>query len=130
MKRYPLVFCCLIPLMACTCTSAQPVYRCGNSYSQTPCGPDARPIQTDDARSEAQRAAAQAGAARDKALADAMEAQRQRDEAMVRGSSPLQAHTKPARRSAKVQQPGVFTARGPGDPKKAKTKSKTKTSSP
>jgi hypothetical protein len=62
---------------------AQPVYRCGNSYSQTPCA-GAVTVQADDTRTDAQRAAAREGLARDKALGNAMEATRRKDEAQVR----------------------------------------------
>lgn len=62
--------------------AAQPIYRCANQYSQTPCA-NGHTIDSDDPRSEAQRQAAEQGLARDKALAHSMEAARQRDEAMA-----------------------------------------------
>ncbi len=60
--------------------NAQQVYRCGNSYSQTPCD-GAIAINTDDPRTEAQRAEAKAGLSSDKALAKDLEATRRKDEA-------------------------------------------------
>ncbi len=57
---------------------AQPVYRCGSSYSQTPCE-GAVTIQAEDPRTDAQRAAAKQGLARDKALVKEIEAQHRAD---------------------------------------------------
>ena len=55
------------------------IYRCGNSYSSTPCG-DAPALDVADARSDAQRRQADDVAARDKRLASWMEAgRRERD---------------------------------------------------
>jgi hypothetical protein len=62
--------------------NAQQVYRCGNSYSQTPCD-GAIAVNTDDPRTEAQRAEAKAGLSSDKALAKDLEATRRKDEAMA-----------------------------------------------
>ncbi len=67
-------------LLAVGSAGAQTVYRCGSSYSQTPCA-NAVEVQTDDPRSDAQRAAAREGLARDKALAKDLEASRRKDEA-------------------------------------------------
>ena len=61
---------------------AQVVYRCGNSYSQTPCA-DGKAISTDDSRTDAQRAAAREGLARDKALAKELDTDRRKEEAQV-----------------------------------------------
>jgi hypothetical protein len=60
--------------------SAQQVYRCGNSYSQTPCA-GAVAVPTDDPRTDEQRAQAKQGLASDKALAKDLEATRRKDEA-------------------------------------------------
>jgi FKBP-type peptidyl-prolyl cis-trans isomerase len=62
--------------------SAQTVYRCGNSYSQTPCA-GAIEVPVEDARTEAQRTAAREGLARDKALGKEMETTRRKDEAQM-----------------------------------------------
>jgi hypothetical protein len=73
--------CLTLPLLlACATASAQTVYRCGNSYSQTPCA-NGRTVQVEDPRSEDQRVAAREGLVRDKALAKEVEAERRRDEA-------------------------------------------------
>jgi hypothetical protein len=83
MKSFkPLVLPALALLLGCSGAGAQTVYRCGNSYSQTPCA-NAVAIQTDDPRTEEQRAAAQEGLVRDKALAKEMETARRRDEAQA-----------------------------------------------
>ena len=78
----PLVLPALALLLTCSGAQAQTVYRCGNSYSQSPCA-DARALEADDPRTEAQRAAAREGLARDKALAKEMDATRRRDEAQA-----------------------------------------------
>ena len=67
-------------LSVCQGASAQQVYRCGNSYSQTPCA-GAVAVQTDDPRTDEQRAQAKQGLASDKALAKELEATRRKDEA-------------------------------------------------
>jgi hypothetical protein len=78
----------LVPLVLLGCASciapvgAQTVYRCGSSYSQTPCA-GAAEVQVDDARTDVQRAAAREGLARDKALGKEMETSRRQDEAQV-----------------------------------------------
>jgi hypothetical protein len=55
--------------------TAQPVYRCGSEYSQSPC-PDARIVDASDARSEAQRGAAGRVAADEKQSGLRMEQER------------------------------------------------------
>jgi hypothetical protein len=132
-------------LLACTSAAAQQVYRCGSSYSQTPCS-GATAVPTDDARTEAQRAAAAQALRQDKLLAKEMEASRHKDEAMAvaraKAEQSAQAHnvaahkkmdetkareTKPRKkpasmRTVKVQEPGIFTATvGNDKPKKKKT---------
>lgn len=76
----------VLPSLAGLCmslaTHAQTVYRCGNSYSQTPCA-DGKAIPTDDSRTDAQRAAAREGLARDKKLAKELETDRRKEEAQV-----------------------------------------------
>ena len=52
-------------------TQAQEVYRCGSVYSQTPCA-QGRLVESDDSRSEAQRAEAARVAAREHRLASDM----------------------------------------------------------
>lgn len=58
-----------------TGAAGQNIYKCGSTYSQTPC-PDGKPIQINDSRSEAQRSAARQAAERDATRADAMESDR------------------------------------------------------
>jgi hypothetical protein len=58
-----------------------PVYRCGSSYSSTPC-PGGTAVDAGDARSAAQRAQAEAVKQREAALADQLAAERrERDRA-------------------------------------------------
>jgi hypothetical protein len=125
--------------------SAQQVYRCGNSYSQTPCA-GAVAVQTDDPRTDEQRAQARQGLSSDKALAKDLEATRRKDEAMAlaqRKTAPVNQSKKVAAvkttekkaankksgstRSAKVKdkEPEFFTATdgAPAKKKKASKKS-------
>ena len=69
-------------LCVCHGAAAQQVYRCGNSYSQTPCS-GAISVNTDDPRSDSQRAEAKQALASDKALTKELETRRQKDEALA-----------------------------------------------
>ena len=62
---------------------AQEVYRCGSTYSQTPC-PQGRLVEADDARSEAQRAEAARVAATERRLANEMRRDRLAEEAALK----------------------------------------------
>jgi hypothetical protein len=119
--------------------SAQVVYRCGSSYSQTPCA-NGVIIATDDARSESQRAAALQALDQDKQRAKDLEDARLKEEARAfareqaqRAAPAHQAgalgkaeeqtsrHLKPHKKNAglrtvKVQEAGVFTATGSAAP--------------
>ena len=77
-----LVLTSLAVLSICQSASAQQVYRCGSSYSQTPCT-GAIAVPTEDARTDEQRLAAKQALASDKALAKDMETSRRKDEAMA-----------------------------------------------
>ena len=111
---------------------AQNAYRCGNSYSQTPC-PGGVPVDTDDSRSKAQKSQSQAVIKRDLRTADSMEKTRlQQEEAQKRAAqrSPEKSATKsnaaePAKptQSAKKKSrtPEYFTARTQGDKNKKKS---------
>jgi G3E family GTPase len=77
-----LVLTSLAALGICHGASAQQVFRCGNSYSQTPCT-GAIAVNTDDPRTDAQRAQAKQGLSSDKALARELEATRRKDESMA-----------------------------------------------
>jgi len=62
---------------------AAPVYRCGNTYSQTPC-PDGKIVEATDVRSAAQRAEARRVAADEHRLAAQMKHDRLAEEAAIR----------------------------------------------
>jgi hypothetical protein len=133
-------------ITVCTVSSAQAVYRCGNSYSQTPCAQGVI-VQTDDTRSEAQRSAAQQVVADEKKLANALETTRKKDEALAfkneqaeraaharRATAQAKAEVKKTKankplkkpaglRTVKVQEEGVFTTTS-GNPEPKKTRSK------
>lgn len=68
---------------AADATSNGPVYRCGNSYSQSPCA-NGRALDVDDTRSAQQHAQAVRVAAEERRLADRMERDRLAAEAQVR----------------------------------------------
>jgi len=90
-----------LPGLALLCASfgqtvhGQPVYRCGNTYSQSPCA-GAVPVEVDDTRTDAQRAASKDAVASDKALAKELETSRHKDEAdaLARDKAVLAANTK------------------------------------
>jgi hypothetical protein len=69
-------------LSVCHGAAAQQVYRCGNSYSQKPCA-GAIAVNTDDPRTDTQRAEAKQALASDKALAKDLEANRRKEEALA-----------------------------------------------
>jgi hypothetical protein len=73
-----LMFC-----FAAGAVQAQEVYRCGNVYSQTPCA-QGRLVDTDDSRSEAQRAEAARVAASERRLATEMRRDRLAEEAALK----------------------------------------------
>ena len=77
-----LVLTTIAALSVCHGASAQQVYRCGNSYSQTPCT-GAIAVSTDDPRTDDQRAQAKQGLTSDKALAKDLETTRRKDESMA-----------------------------------------------
>lgn len=105
--------------LACGTACAQNVYRCGNSYSQTPCA-DSRPIDVRDPRSAAQKADADAATRRNAKAAELLEKARQGDEAAQR---PAHRDTKPPKAVAsapaqpknksKKKLPEYFTAATP-----------------
>jgi hypothetical protein len=139
-----LVLACLAAVSTCTVAATQQVYRCGSSYSQTPCAGGVA-VQTDDPRTEEQRAAAKQGLSADKALAKDLEATRRKDAAQAMAADKLAlaraeaAHNKPevkkpaaekakkkaaTTRTAKVKEPEFFTATD-GAVKKKKASKKT-----
>ncbi len=66
----------------CTGLSAQTVYRCGSSYSQTPC-PGGSALDASDSRTPEQRKAHEASVRKEKRSADDLEKIRQKEEAAV-----------------------------------------------
>lgn len=147
----PLFFTTIL-IAACTLSTgatAQKVYRCGSSYSQTPC-PDAVTIEVEDTRSKAQKSESDARVRHEAKAADAMEKKRLQDEAQslvgdnaktaVHGktSTRANANTTPRKTSAagdaptptdkdkkksggKKKEPEFFTARVAPQKSKAKT---------
>ncbi|HWI11247.1 MAG TPA: hypothetical protein VNU48_07955 [Burkholderiaceae bacterium] len=63
-----------------TLAGAQPVYRCGNAYSQSPCPAGGRIVDATDPRSAAQRAEARRVAADEQRLAAELRRDRLADE--------------------------------------------------
>ena len=88
MKHAVALLLCMVVLGA----HAQPVYRCGNTYSSMPC-PDGKVVEATDPRTAAQRAEARRVAANEKQLAVDMRRERLVDQAMQRpaGASSLSA---------------------------------------
>lgn len=70
-------------LSLCTGLQAETVYRCGNSYSQTPC-PGGSAIDTTDQRTPEQRKAHEASVKQEKRAGDALEKTRLKEEAAAR----------------------------------------------
>ncbi len=112
----------------------QNAYRCGNSYSQTPC-PGGVAVDTADNRSGAQKAQSDAVIQRDKATGDSMEKSRRQEEEALRrqqGSvAPVQASKNPNTEKKVAQpvrqvrkhypkNPDNFTAKAPSDKNKKK----------
>jgi len=90
----------VVTLMLCLCTlaaAAQPVYRCGNAYSESPC-PQARLVDVSDERSDAQRLAARQLAANDKQLGEQMAHERLTAEA-AQSRATKSSRPKPAKRA-------------------------------
>ncbi len=142
-----LVLTTITALSVCHGASAQQVYRCGSSYSQTPCE-GAIAVSTDDPRTDDQRAQAKQGLTSDKALAKDLEATRRKDESMavaqmkaaqasqskkVAAAKPIvkKAASKKAGDTRKVtlknKEPEFFTATDGATTKKKKTSAKSAT---
>lgn len=68
--------------MPATSISATTVYKCANSYSQTPC-PEGQAITINDQRSAAQKQQAQAASRQDAKLANTMEKDRLSQERLL-----------------------------------------------
>lgn len=78
----------------------QPVYRCGQTYSQTPC-PGAVSVDTNDARSKTQKQESQKATQRDKQLAQELEESRKKEEALAQAGSTPTADKSKQSKSAK-----------------------------
>jgi hypothetical protein len=133
MKQLPIIALILIAAYALQARSQAPnVYRCGNSYSQTPC-PGGSPIDATDSRSSAQKAQSDAVIQRDKSTASSMEKSRLQEEEALRRKQPSAAPeqavktpgterkvVQPVRHVRKYNQrnPDNFTAKAPSEKKK------------
>jgi len=84
--------------LAALSAGAQSVYRCGNVYSSSSC-PQARVVEVDDRRSEAQRSDAQLLAANDKRLGNELQRERLARDAAGKSAAKAPAHAKPAKRA-------------------------------
>jgi hypothetical protein len=94
-------------LLLCLLTAgahAQPVYRCGNAYSQTPCPQGGQLVDATDSRTAAQRAEARGVAADERRLAADMRRDRLADEKTLKpgGAASLSAAAPHARPAAAV----------------------------
>jgi type IV secretory pathway TrbL component len=131
MKFTAALLLCLLSSLA----GAQPVYRCGNAYSQSPCPAGGRIVDATDARSAAQRAEARRVAADEQRLAVELRRDRLADAKAAKPSgaaslsgpaaashaAPTGSHPKKKRRSAAkspaieevvVLDPGTVKRRG------------------
>ena len=79
MKTLPLIL-AIAAMTLCTGLSAQTVYRCGSSYSQTPC-PGGNAIDAADSRTPEQRKAHEASVKHEKRAGDTLEKTRLKEEA-------------------------------------------------
>lgn len=115
--------------------TAQKTYKCGDTYSQTPC-PGGVVIDTADQRSSAQKGQADAATGRDAKAADALQKARLQQEAKdlaantptatATNSSPVKASNTPTSQLKKKKKtPEFFTAQVPGEKKKKKAVKKT-----
>jgi hypothetical protein len=97
MPRLPLTAALLFALAALPCAaSAQLTYKCGASYSQTPC-PDAVVLDKADQRTSAQKAQADLATERDARLANTMEKARLQQEAKdLAANTPATKASRPA----------------------------------
>ena len=121
----------LVLLLPGTAALGQTIYRCGDSYSQTPC-PGAVSLQVDDSRSAAQKAHADAATIATHRAATTLErerlAQERASEVNKKRKSPESGGTDaadtPARKAAKKTKPAppYFTAGVPAEKSRDKVK--------
>lgn len=125
--------------------TAQNVYKCGNSYSQTPC-PGAQTINVDDARTAAQKKQTDTAVLRDTKAAQSLEKMRRAQEKAALTQPPLitpstnkaTTYANPVDRTGVIQKitpkrikpktykPDVFVALVPGSEKEKGTKKSAK----
>jgi hypothetical protein len=124
----------LLLALCAVSAQAQNVYRCGESYSTQPC-PGGTVVPTDDPRSAAQRAQADAATKRDARSAQVLEKERLRQEgkpapATILAPAPADAPADDRKaRKASLKKPDQFTAvepRKPGETHAKKMKKKAK----
>jgi len=113
-----------------TRAEAQNIYRCGDSYSQSPC-PGGVAIDAGDSRTKGQKAQADAATQRDRQTANTLEKERLKQEATASaGTQKTEAAKAPTAAAAphasskkKHKEPAYFTARTAGDKQAEKKKS-------
>lgn len=132
MNHWPLAL--LLAVAGATAQAAGPVYRCGSSYSQTPC-PGGTLVEAGDPRTAAQRAEARRIAAAERTAARKAEQERlaterqQRKEPAIASLGPSTAASAPGKEAGKTGATGKskrkakgkdepFTAVAPGSRKK------------
>jgi hypothetical protein len=106
MNRRGVAVAVLLSLAAVQALAAQPIYRCGTTYSQVPC-PDGKLVDAADPRSAAQRAEALRIAARERRDATQLERERRAREAAdkagaAKASASASGHGKDKKKRAKV----------------------------
>lgn len=104
-------------------TQAQNTYRCGNSYSQTPC-PGGVAIDATDARTQAQKAQTDQASKRDAQIAAAMEKARLQQEAkdLAANTPPVKPATPASASKARKKKPSkIVFVKAPVEKKKKKT---------
>lgn len=112
-----------------TSSQAQNIYRCGDSYSQSPC-PGGVAIDAGDSRTKGQKAQADAATQRDRQTANTLEKERLKQEAAVSPATPKTDAAKASTTAAaphpsskkKHKEPAYFTAKTTADKKVEKKK--------
>lgn len=119
-----------------TWSTAQNVYKCGNSYSQSPC-PGGAVIDVTDQRTSAQKNQTDQASSRDAKTADSMEKARLRQEKADRVANRAQLpptktvivnRNESPKAKKKKKLPEFFTAQAPGEKKKTTPSAKKTTS--
>lgn len=115
----------LLAVAGATAQAAGPVYRCGSSYSQTPC-PGGRQVEAGDPRTAAQRAEARRIAAAERTAARKAEQERLAAEKKQRGEPAIASLG-----TAAAAAPAKAAAKSTGEDKpKRRAKSKDETGEP